>query len=186
MADKYTVKHVAALNNVAEETVRLWAQEFKRHLSPNANPGSRRQRFFSDEDMKVLDLIATMKDEGKTFADVHVALDAGERGTRPEAPPDELQALIVSQDEQKLVELNEELRQRVLSLQAEIRRLQEMEKDNIRLTTKLESMSERAERAEEHVKELLEERGKLREELGELRGEMRFLLRQVGSEDGDD
>ena len=182
MADKYTVKHVAALHGVADETVRIWAKEFKRHLSTTANTGSRRQRLFTDDDMKIFDLIAELKDEGQTFADIHVALDAGERGGKPETPPDELQAMIVSKDERKLAVLNEELRRKILSLQEEIERLQEIEKDKIRLQAKLESEAERAERAEAQIAELLEERGKLREELGELRGELKFVTRQLEHE----
>lgn len=185
MVEKYTVKHVAALHNISEETVRLWAQEFQRHLSPDANPGNRRQRFFSDSDMTILDLVAQMKEAGKTFADIHLALEAGERGAGPEAEPDELQALIVTQDEQRLLQLNDELRQRVLSLQRQIERLLEMEKENIRLSTRLEGMEERATRAEDQVQTLLEERGKLREELGELRGQLRFVMRQAGWDNVD-
>lgn len=183
MANEYTSKHVATLYDVAIETVRVWSQEFARHLSPTANPGKRRQRMFTSEDMKVFDLVAEFKGQGKTFTDIHVALDSGERGGSPETPPDELEALIVSQDERSLVADNERLRQAVVRLQEEIEKLRELEKENVRLESKLESEQERANRAEQQLQEILEERGKLREQMGELRGELKAVMRQMGQGD---
>lgn len=179
MANQYTSKHVSTLYDVAIETVRVWSQEFERHLSPTANPGKRRQRLFTPEDMKVFDLLSEMKGQGKTFADIHTALDSGQRGGTPETPPDELEALIVSQDERSFAIENERLQQTIVRLQKEIEALKELEKETVRLETKLESETERAARAEQQTQKLLEERGRLREQIGELRGEIKAIQRHV-------
>lgn len=180
MSNDYSTQHVAALYNVAVETVRTWAQEFGRHLSPTANPGHRRQRMFTPQDMAVLDLIATMKTRGRTYADIHAALDAGQRGGSPETPPDELNEMIIGDDRRQLVAQNDDLKRRIERLYAEIEQLKELEKENIKTQAQLEHEQQRADRAEDRVRELLNEQADLREQLGELKGELKYLYRQVG------
>ncbi len=178
--ERYTTQHAASLYEVAIETVRSWSQEFDRHLSPTANPGRRRQRMFTHEDMGVFALISKMKGEGATYADIHLALDAGERGSSPGTPPDELQVAIASDDRRALVAANDELRRRIETLHLEIEKLRDVEKENIRLQTQLESTTGRAERAEQLSKGLQDEQATLHEQIGELRGELKAVMRQLG------
>ncbi|MEP6987918.1 MAG: MerR family transcriptional regulator [Chloroflexota bacterium] len=79
----YTAKQAATLFNVAHETIRKWAVEFEKELSPTANPGDGRQRIFVDDDLAIFALIAEMKQQGKLYADIHVALANDQRGRAP-------------------------------------------------------------------------------------------------------
>lgn len=180
MSNEYSTQHVAALYDVAIETVRTWAQEFERHLSPTANPGRRRQRMFTAEDMAVFDLVAALKSKGRTFQDIHAALDAGQRGGSPETPPAELQDMIVNDDRRQLVALNDELKRRIEKLYLEIEQLKDLERASIRMQAQLENEIQRAERAESRVFDLLQEQAALREQIGELKGELKYLLRAMG------
>lgn len=78
--DGRKTKDLAELFAVAEPTVRAWCGEFEEYLSVNANPGEGRTRYYDDEDVKVLALVAEMKTQGKTFEDIHASLKAGKRG----------------------------------------------------------------------------------------------------------
>lgn len=73
-------KDLAELFNVAEPTIRAWCGEFEDYLSPDANPGEGRTRYYNDDDVKVLALVAEMKTQGKTFEDIHASLKTGVRG----------------------------------------------------------------------------------------------------------
>lgn len=79
----YSTIQVATLFNSARETVRKWAVEFERELSPTANPGDGRQRIFTDDDLSKIALIVEMKGQGKLYADIHAALANGQRGQPP-------------------------------------------------------------------------------------------------------
>lgn len=79
----YSAIQVATLFNSARETVRKWAVEFERELSPTANPGDGRQRIFTDNDLEVIALIVEMKGQGKLYSDIHAALANGQRGQPP-------------------------------------------------------------------------------------------------------
>lgn len=81
----YTASQVAKLFNTARETIRNWAIEFERELSPSSNPGDGRKRMFSDSDLEIIALIAEMKGEGKLYADIHAALANNQRGQVPDA-----------------------------------------------------------------------------------------------------
>ena len=74
----YTTNDVKTIFNIAPETVRNWTREFARYLSVTANPETGRTRLFTDEDLKVLDLVNTMRNDNKSYEDIHVALAAGE------------------------------------------------------------------------------------------------------------
>lgn len=83
----YTALQASTAFKIARETIRKWCMEFADYLSPTANPGKNRDRFFNDDDMKVLALISDMKATGRTYADIHAALGAGQRGQVPELKP---------------------------------------------------------------------------------------------------
>lgn len=160
MADTYTASQVAALARVALHTVHRWAAEYQQHLSPGATPAKGRQRNFTPNDLSVLLLVAELKNEGATHADVHAALEAGQRAAIPDATPDEIKAL-VTDDRRELIAQNQMLLQKVATLEAEIEDLKGYRDENIALKA-----------------QLAKER-----EIGRLEGELEALRRQIGQED---
>ena len=67
----YSTPEVAAFYKRTDQTIRAWAEEFSAHLSPTANPGKGKGRNFTLEDMRVLALVADMKDRSATYEDIH-------------------------------------------------------------------------------------------------------------------
>jgi DNA-binding transcriptional MerR regulator len=66
--------------NVTNETIRSWASEFRRHLSPGANPVEEgRHRRFTFDDLEVLTLVHEMREKKAHWEEIHASLDAGER-----------------------------------------------------------------------------------------------------------
>lgn len=168
----YTTKEVAALYGVTIETARAWSEEFAAYLSPTANPGHKKTRQFTVEDMTVFDLIATMKREGKVFEDIHTALAADQRGQPPALDSEDMRAIILNESEKRLVLEIEFLRQTLTQVEAErealrtkAARADELERENIRLNAE---------------NEFLRERLKLEREIGEKEGELRALRNQLG------
>jgi DNA-binding transcriptional MerR regulator len=80
-----STRQAAQLFSVNEQTVRRWIDEFSALLSPAATPESGRRRVLTDKDMEVVALVAEMKEQGKTFEEIHAALQAGQRGAVPES-----------------------------------------------------------------------------------------------------
>lgn len=76
----YTVSDVARHFNVSKQSGRVWAGEFEQYLDPAAKPAPGKTRQFTDSDMEVFALVAQLRQEGATYADIHAALAAGERG----------------------------------------------------------------------------------------------------------
>lgn len=74
----YTTGTTASLLNCSRETVRTYADEFARHLSAISNPGSARHRQFTEDDLRVLATVTQLKRSGKTYQEIHEALDSGE------------------------------------------------------------------------------------------------------------
>ena len=73
------------LFSTSKESIRLWSIEFAKYLTPTAAPSEKgRHRQYSDSDLEVFSLIARMKDEGHTEAEIHVALANGQRDNVPQ------------------------------------------------------------------------------------------------------
>lgn len=180
MATEYTSRHVAALYDLNNQTVHNWAQEFARHLSPNANPGKSRPRMFNAEDMKVISKIAEMKQAGKQYQDIHAALDAGEKGDGIATSPAELDQMIEGQDRTALVTQNEDLRRQIEKLYQDLQKMRDLEVQNARLDTRITELLQQLEKAESRSDERGAEVERLREVIGELRGELKALRRQMG------
>lgn len=81
---QFTASELASLFSVSEQTIRHWSNEFKDYLSPRANPGTKRVRAYTEEDLAVLALVAEMKSRGQVYQDIHVALASGQRGQLPD------------------------------------------------------------------------------------------------------
>jgi DNA-binding transcriptional MerR regulator len=78
---------------VTASTLRNWTAEFADYLSSSANPPAGQTRQYSQEDAEILATVAIMRSEKRPYAEIHAALDAGDRiewtppeeeGARPE------------------------------------------------------------------------------------------------------
>jgi DNA-binding transcriptional MerR regulator len=166
----YSSRHACLLFSVAPETVRNWSEEFSRHLSVTANPGKGRHRNFTEDDMRVLGLISDLKNQGLMYEDIHAALDNGQRGEPPNFPPDDLQALVVTDQKQQSIIQLQQLELQIANLKQErdqaIALIQPTRDENIKLATKLEiaqeridELSEQLEKAQRRIEELNREVG---------------------------
>ena len=143
---QYRARDVSALYDVTPQTVGVWSSEFAEFLSPTANPGHKKKRLFTHEDMAVLDLVAQMRNQGATSDEIHATLKAGTRGNTPAIQPNEVQAIVGAEHESRLSLENERLQQALLVARNELEkarkdleRLDEVEKKTIRLEAQLES-----------------------------------------------
>lgn len=165
----YSSRHVCVLFGVAPETVRNWSEEFSRHLSVTANPGKGRHRNFTEEDMRVFALIADQKNQGLTYDDIHGALDNGQRGEAPALPPDEVQALVTTDQKHQTAIQIQQLENQIVKLQRErdeaLAQLQPTKDENIKLQTRLEV-------AHERIRELTEQLEKTQRRIEELNREI--------------
>lgn len=88
MSETYTTSQVAALCGVNPHTIHRWCNdEFRDYLSPTALPDGNRPRKFTEDDLKTLLLIAQLKADGATNADVHAALHNPQRPDLPSNLP---------------------------------------------------------------------------------------------------
>jgi len=78
-----TVNDVSELFGITKQTARDWAGKYANHLSPGANPGKGKARYFTEQDLRVFALVDQMR--AKSSADDILASLAG---TGPaELPP---------------------------------------------------------------------------------------------------
>lgn len=117
MEAKYSPRHLQSMFNLSPQSVRTYAAEFKRHLSIHANPGNMKHRAFTEDDVKVMALVADMRKNKVDFEDIHAALAAGERGEAPPVPPDELVELVLSPQARDLLNSLTTLDERITALE---------------------------------------------------------------------
>lgn len=142
----YQTKHLVALFKIAPETLRQWTIEFKEYMSPAANPGANKQRFYTVEDVQVLGIISDQKKAGFTYDEIHAALKAGARIEEPILTPEELEEIVGSDEDSQLaiqvsqLQHNLALAQEALK-KAEIRlaEMKNLQEEKIRLETELKS-----------------------------------------------
>jgi DNA-binding transcriptional MerR regulator len=180
----FSARQVAAVFGVSKETVRTWSETFADYLSPLANPGRGRARRFNDDDMAVFQLVADLKDAGQTYAEVEEALRQGERGSPPDLAPGDLQSLITSETEKRLMLQLETLQKQLVQAYqerdralAETERLRQTQLENAGFRAKIEALELQLEEAKKTGMAQMEEIKTLQESLGQLRGEMKYLLR---------
>ena len=181
--ETFTSGQVAALFQITTETVRVWAQEFAEFLSPDANPGGKRNRRFDEDDLTVFALVSDLKTIGKTFQDAHVALSNGQRGVFPEVS-DRALAVLDAKDKHAIAVQVERLQNELEAVRLERDQLldklnehREMEIENARLKSERDSEKRRAEVAEGRVEELTNRLIELQMESGQARGELAAMLR---------
>lgn len=99
---------------VSRETLRDWVTRCRDYLSPAANPpreGRRgRKRLYSDEDLRVLALVAAMRATASSWDEILASLAAGQRApveAIPKRPPRNQASLLALQQLQTQVTLLE-------------------------------------------------------------------------------
>lgn len=103
----YTSRHVRELFAISHQTVKNYADEFSGFLSVTGAPGKGRTRLFTEDDLAVFALVKSLKDRGMTYADIHTALQAGQRGT----VPDSAYAIVETAPSASIVALQDALEQ---------------------------------------------------------------------------
>lgn len=159
----YRSEHVSKLYDVARQTVSVWAGEFSEYLSPTANPGKRKRRLFSQEDMEVFDLVAKLKDQHLTNEEIHLQLKVGERGVAPSIQPNEVQAIVSGEAESRLSLEVERLQYELVHTRNELQKANEqlaeintVKNENIRLEVELRVAKEDQKRLDDRARELIE------------------------------
>ncbi len=69
---------------VSHQTIKKWCAEFENHLSPSATPEKGKTRRFTEDDVKVLALVSSMKAAREKPEDIHATLASGQRGILPD------------------------------------------------------------------------------------------------------
>lgn len=180
---RYTTQHVCTLYDVSPQTVRNWTEEFSRYLSVLAVPGKGRNRLFTDDDMRVFSLIASSKDNGAVYEEIHASLASGQRGELPELPPDEANALVVSDQQQKILMLS----QQALAMQTErdmaLAELRKTQEEMIRLNERLQGRDDRIQQLDAQLQKLQQRVEELSREIGEayVKGVMQTLNKKSDS-----
>lgn len=173
MAEKYTTRHAARLYGVkTEQTIRNWIREFAPYFSAQASPGRGTDLLLSAEDMSVLHLIGSMREDRRPVEEIHASLGAGQRGDKPEYTPDQLEALSRGDLESYLstqlnvlkLELEEAARERD-ELRTIVRPLQD---DKIRWETEKEGMEAQLQEMRNQMQQSAERERQLLREIGKL------------------
>ena len=173
----YTSRQIAALYSVSIETIRVWTMEFAQYLSPTAQPGRNKNRVYTVADLEVLSLVSELKRQGKVFNDIHLSLQAGQRGTAPNLEPEEIQAITYGQHEKQLSLEVDHLQHAILRLteqlkdaEAKAAEAQKAKDENIRLKAQLDyterDLNETKERLERTIDKLTERVGQLSQQIG--------------------
>lgn len=116
---EYYSKDLSRRFNITNETLRQWTLEFKRHLSPGANPGDGQHRRFTFDDLEVLTLVHEMRQKKLPYEDIHASLDVGERGV-PSVDPAALVPLESQKQLALLYETIDRLKGQVADLDAQV------------------------------------------------------------------
>jgi len=113
----YTTRHAQRLYNVkSDQTIRNWIKEFQEFFSTNISPGKGVDVQLTDDDMRVLELIASMRAERRPAQDIYATLKSGQRGTLPDYTPEQLEALVKGDIEQYLSTQVNELNYQITDL----------------------------------------------------------------------
>ena len=178
----YSSRQTATLFGVALETVRNWADEFQNYLSPTATPGHGKHRMYSYDDLRVFSLVSDLKAQGMTYADIHGALQNGQRGQAPALPPEEVQALVVGEQERRLSLEVDYLQRSLVKVQqelevarTELKAVEAIKEEKIRLESRLEHEQTRVQEKEGQIQEL-------KTQLSEAQKRIEDLLRESGTQ----
>jgi len=166
-----------SLLGVSDTTVRKWTQEFSDYLSDSAKAIGSRQRSFTEDDVVIMQTIASLSNDGHSYAEIRLRLEAGERidelgmanaGISSRLVPEASVRTIIDSAEiraerDRLVMVVHDQQNRISELEAQLRNLHEQaakERDELlrELKDEVATARERAARAEaqaEMLKDLL-------------------------------
>lgn len=74
-----TVSKLATQFGTSKNTIRVWTAEFSEYLSPTAQPPKGQPRRYTDDDLRVLALVAYMRSDAVPYDDIRSALASGQR-----------------------------------------------------------------------------------------------------------
>lgn len=181
----YTTKHAQKLFDVkSDQTIRNWIREFQEFFSVEATPGKGVDLQLSEEDMRILDLIASMRGERQPSEQIYATLKSGQRGNLPTYTPEELDLLVKGDFERHLSTQVNELNIKIEQLSRENQELksalQPIRDQSIRLEAEKTALERRI---EELTRELQDERQRVKEyteqERARSREDMERLLREI-------
>ena len=195
----YTTKHAQKLFEVeSDQTIRNWIKEFEEFFSVEATPGKGVDLQLIEDDMRVLDLISSMRSDRRPSDEIHATLKAGERGNPPEYTPEELDLLVKGDYEKHLStqvnELNikiEQLEQENSELKTSIQPIRdrniELEAGRVALEKQIQELKEQLEHERERSERIADqERQRGQEQLERLFREIAELRYKMGQLEKDD
>ena len=140
MNDAYTTQQIADLFGVSDQTIREWSERFAFYLSPSANPGKKKARLYTPQDLQVLSLVSQMKTRRMDYEEIEASLQAGQRGEAPEITPGELSTLQSNEIQRRLTLQIEYLQRQLDEVTQEATRLKGLEVENARLQATIEAL----------------------------------------------
>lgn len=177
----YTTKHAQKIFDVrSDQTIRNWVKEFQEFLSVDATPGKGTDLLFSEEDMRVLDLVAAMRANRRPAEEIYATLKAGQRGEAPQYTPEELDVLVSGEYDKYLSTQLNELTQKIEQLTREKEALeaafQPIRDKSVRMEAEKDALQRRVDELSEQLQEERQRNEKLMErylrEIAELRYKM--------------
>jgi DNA-binding transcriptional MerR regulator len=88
------VRIAADLLSVAASTVRRWSTEFEEFLAPAANPAPGQPRFYTDDDLAILNTVLVLRGQRQPFHAIRDALARGERLEPLTDPRDDMPPIV--------------------------------------------------------------------------------------------
>lgn len=194
----YTTKHAQHLYNVkSDQTIRNWIKEFQEFFSAKTAPGKGVDVQLSDEDMRVLSLIASMRAERRPAEDIYATLKSGQRGEFPEFTPEELDSVVqgdyqtylstkLSESNVKIMDLTALLEQASRDIERLKDALQPEREARIRAETERVALERRIEDMSQEVQNLRDRNEKLMEKYLREIAELRYKMGQLERRDSKD
>ena len=140
----YTTNDISVLFHVSQETIRNWTREFAGYFSVTANPEVGRTRIYTEDDLKVIDLIYKMREDSRPYEEIHASLQTGERGSGPGISPEELRSMVTGEMEKQLSLEIQMLRRHLIVAEEKVKEFDDLKAMNIRLEAEKEAEKRRA------------------------------------------
>lgn len=152
----FNPKAAADLLHIAPNTLRRWASDFERFMSPGANPPSGHPRKLDEHDLRVLYLIAGLRDSGISLKDIEERLESDQAedwANLPQLPFD----LFDVTTEDGVVDPSKFQAYEMAQLAALQTQLQHVSAENRRLESELDTAHGRVKQLEDDLERLREE-----------------------------
>jgi DNA-binding transcriptional MerR regulator len=167
---RYKSGQVAQLYNVTRETLRNWSDTFREYLNEDAQPGTGKDRIYTPDDLKIISLVAELRNDNLSLPEIHAALRNGQRGEPPALSPDELDELLKTKEENPdTQELTSALVRATNALKLAEQQLEELENLRVEIAT-----------LKTTIEHQTSERTRLEKEIVGLQEEVRQLSKDAG------